>query len=102
MGLITKLIIFHSLLLPTFAADCSSPNKEFYDDAAKQMMWSVRGWVCSNAWWESVTAGPQGGWCNNGGPTHSGSWTIKGMTSEQECWVRPFHVLFDPRLAIVR
>jgi hypothetical protein len=44
----------------SFAADCSAEDQQWYEDAAVQMMWSIRAWVCPNAWWESITAGPQG------------------------------------------
>lgn len=73
----------------TLAADCSAEDQQWYEDAAVQMMWSIRAWVCPNAWWQSITAGAQGDWCDTtGGFTYSGSWTIAGMSSEQECWVR--------------
>ncbi|KAF7593558.1 hypothetical protein BBP40_011286 [Aspergillus hancockii] len=79
-----------SLVLAANAADCTAPNQQWFSDAAVQMMWSIRAWVCPNAWSQSITAGPDGGWCDAGGGLISaywGSWTISGMQSEQQCWV---------------
>ncbi|KAB8236699.1 hypothetical protein ETB97_008898 [Aspergillus alliaceus] len=78
-----------SLVLAANAADCTAPNQQWFSDAAVQMMWSIRAWVCPNAWSQSITAGPDGGWCDAGGGVISaywGSWTIAGMQSEQQCW----------------
>jgi hypothetical protein len=87
---IKKILLFLSLSFAnTFAANCSPEGQQFYEVAAVQMMWSIRAWVCPNAWSESITAYPQGDWCDSeGGFPYSGSWTIAGMSSEQECWVR--------------
>jgi hypothetical protein len=93
MKLLKSLILLSPLLLSTQAADCSTPNKEVYEKAASEMMWSVRGWLCSNAWWQSITAGPQGAWCNSKGgivPAYEGQFTIHGMESQKQCWVRFF------------
>jgi hypothetical protein len=52
------------------------------------MMGSIEAWVCDNAWWESITAYPEGDWCGaDGGFTYSGFWQITGMASSSECWV---------------
>jgi hypothetical protein len=79
-----------SLTLTTNAADCTAPNQQWYDLSAVQMMWSIRAWVCPNAWRQSITAGPDGAWCHKNGDlagSYWGSWTISGMQSEQQCWV---------------
>ncbi|EED22588.1 conserved hypothetical protein [Talaromyces stipitatus ATCC 10500] len=77
------------ILTAANAADCTAPNQQWYDLSAVQMMWSIRAWVCPNAWWQSITAGPDGAWCHVNGDlagSYWGSWTISGMQSEQECW----------------
>ncbi|KAE8153185.1 hypothetical protein BDV25DRAFT_149836 [Aspergillus avenaceus] len=78
-----------ALALTANAADCTAPNQQWFSDAAVQMMWSIRAWLCPNAWSQSITAGPDGGWCDAGGGVvgaYWGSWTISGMQSEQQCW----------------
>ncbi|CEL03950.1 hypothetical protein ASPCAL05086 [Aspergillus calidoustus] len=89
MKLLTSLIVLSPLVLSAHAADCSEPDKEVYERAASEMMWSIRGWLCSNAWWQSITAGPQGAWCDNQGGivgAYEGQFTIHGMQSQQQCW----------------
>jgi hypothetical protein len=93
MKLRSSLLVLSPLVLSAHAADCSEPDKEVYERAASEMMWSIRGWLCSNAWWQSITAGPQGAWCDNQGGivgAYEGQFTIHGMQSQQQCWVHPF------------
>ncbi|KAL4930902.1 uncharacterized protein BDV17DRAFT_28052 [Aspergillus undulatus] len=74
---------------PTLAADCTAPNQQVFSQAAVEMMWSIRAWLCPNAWWQYIVAYPDGAWCDAGGGIASafyGSWTIQGMQSEQQCW----------------
>ncbi|KAL2822460.1 hypothetical protein BJX63DRAFT_427027 [Aspergillus granulosus] len=88
MKLFTPLLI-SALSLTAKAADCTAPNQQWFSDAAVQMMWSIRAWLCPNAWNQAITAGPDGGWCDAGGGVISaywGTWTISGMQSEQQCW----------------
>ncbi|EIT75487.1 hypothetical protein AO1008_08270 [Aspergillus oryzae 100-8] len=86
---LTRYLSLLTLVLTANAADCTAPNQQWFSDAAVQMMWSIRAWLCPNAWSQSITAGPDGGWCDAGGGVISaywGSWTISGMQSEQQCW----------------
>lgn len=87
---LTRYLSLLTLVLTANAADCTAPNQQWFSDAAVQMMWSIRAWLCPNAWSQSITAGPDGGWCDAGGGVISaywGSWTISGVQSEQQCWV---------------
>ncbi|KAL3477622.1 hypothetical protein BJX99DRAFT_122782 [Aspergillus californicus] len=86
---LTNILSLSSLILAANAADCTAPNQQVFSSAAVEMMWSVRAWMCPNAWWQSVTVAPDGGWCDAGGGIVSaywGEWTISGMQSEQQCW----------------
>ncbi|KAL3471216.1 hypothetical protein BJX99DRAFT_263492 [Aspergillus californicus] len=86
----TNLLIPLTLLTTTQAADCTDPDAAVFSVAARDMMWSIRDWLCTNAWWESTEAEPQGAWCDKGGgiiSAYQGSWTIRGVGSQQECWV---------------
>ncbi|KAL2831437.1 hypothetical protein BDW59DRAFT_182106 [Aspergillus cavernicola] len=85
----TRLLSLASLVLAGNAADCTAPNQQWFSSSAVEMMWSIRAWLCPNAWSQSITAGPDGGWCEAGGgviPAYWGTWTISGMQSEQQCW----------------
>ncbi|KAL5046063.1 hypothetical protein BDW71DRAFT_182704 [Aspergillus fruticulosus] len=71
------------------AADCTAPNQQVFSQAAVEMMWSIRAWLCPNAWNQWIVAYPDGAWCDAGGGIVSafyGSWEIRGMQSEQQCW----------------
>ncbi|KAL2842130.1 hypothetical protein BJX68DRAFT_168427 [Aspergillus pseudodeflectus] len=84
-----NILLLSTLTLAANAADCTAPNQQWFSSSAVQMMWSIRAWLCPNAWNQAITAGPDGGWCEAGGGVISaywGSWTISGMQSEQQCW----------------
>jgi hypothetical protein len=88
-----NILLLSTLTLAANAADCTAPNQQWFSSSAVQMMWSIRAWLCPNAWNQAITAGPDGGWCEAGGGVISaywGTWTISGMQSEQQCWV--FHL----------
>ncbi|KAL3447856.1 hypothetical protein BJX65DRAFT_276138 [Aspergillus insuetus] len=84
-----NILLLSTLTLAANAADCTAPNQQWFSNSAVQMMWSIRAWLCPNAWNQAITAGPDGGWCDAGGGVVSaywGTWTISGMQSEQQCW----------------
>ncbi|RDW63121.1 uncharacterized protein DSM5745_10232 [Aspergillus mulundensis] len=84
-----SLLAFTPLLGLATAADCSAPNQQVFSQAAVEMMWSIRAWICPNAWNSWTIAYPDGAWCDAGGGIVSafyGSWEIRGMQSEQQCW----------------
>jgi hypothetical protein len=86
-----SILLLSTLTLAANAADCTAKNQQWFSSSAVQMMWSIRAWLCPNAWNQAITAGPDGGWCEAGGGVVSaywGTWTIAGMQSEQQCWVR--------------
>ncbi|KAL4795903.1 hypothetical protein BDV19DRAFT_362284 [Aspergillus venezuelensis] len=88
LTLLTPLLLA-ATTTPVLAADCTAPNQQIFSQAAVEMMWSIRAWLCPNAWWQYIVAYPDGGWCDAGGGIASafyGSWTIQGMESEQQCW----------------
>ncbi|KAL4920523.1 hypothetical protein BDW62DRAFT_198832 [Aspergillus aurantiobrunneus] len=84
-----SLLLATPLITTTMAADCTAPNQQVYSQAAVEMMWSIRAWMCPNVWWQNIVVYPDGAWCDAGGGIASafyGSWTISGMQSEQQCW----------------
>jgi hypothetical protein len=74
-------IAISGMVSVALAADCTAKNTQYYSAYAVDMMWSVRQWLCPNAWGQSITAGPAGNWCaaDGSGYTYTGSWTIAGM-----------------------
>ncbi|KAL4748951.1 hypothetical protein BDW72DRAFT_179191 [Aspergillus terricola var. indicus] len=95
---LNSLLALAPLLGLSQAADCTAPNQQVFSQAAVEMMWSIRAWLCPNAWNQWIIAYPDGAWCDAGGGIVSafyGSWEIRGMQSEQQCWVSlPFlHLL---------
>ncbi|KAL4816914.1 hypothetical protein BDW67DRAFT_184370 [Aspergillus spinulosporus] len=91
------------VLAPFFAfsqaADCTAPNQQVFSQATVEMMWSIRTWLCPNAWNQWIIAYPDGAWCDTGGGIISafyGSWEICGMQSEQQCgWAFSFLIHFQ-------
>ncbi|KAH8897451.1 hypothetical protein GQ53DRAFT_743144 [Thozetella sp. PMI_491] len=70
------------------AADCTAQDQVFpWGDTAVQMMWSMRDYGCSNAWWQNIKIVPQGNWCYSGGaPCWNGWWYFHNHPSQQACW----------------
>jgi hypothetical protein len=87
---LNSLLALTPLLGLSQAADCIVPNQQVFSQAAVEMMWSIRAWLCPNAWNQWIFAYPDSAWCDAGGGIVSafyGSWEILGMQSEQQCWV---------------
>ncbi|KAL5338374.1 hypothetical protein BJX70DRAFT_408668 [Aspergillus crustosus] len=85
----TLIPLLFTLFATTQAADCTDPTAVAYANGAREMMWSIRDWMCPNAWKESAVAKPPQTWCDAGGrivESYSGHWQISGLESEQECW----------------
>ncbi|KAF3391376.1 hypothetical protein F1880_007931 [Penicillium rolfsii] len=73
--------------MPDVLARKDEPNVTWSSKICSQQFECIRGWLFPNAWWHSITAGPQGAWFNSYRgivPAYEGQFTIHGLRSQQQ------------------